>query len=102
MIHRELKKDTAVCSWDGEFHRAEILKMKGNFWKTMGYSVKSLCYLRPEEALMLYEKGTIVVKQGEAIIPLDIFYDKVMEVIGLSCYLVYCKLKVKFDSYFIS
>ena len=74
----------------------EVIKMKGNFWKTHGYSVKAQSFLYPEESLYLLEKGKIVIhnEKSENVL-LPSYYASVIDKIDLACYLAYIKLKVR-------
>ncbi len=80
------------------FQCSEITKMRGNFWKTIGHSLKSKCMLYPEETLYLLEKKSIELFEQDqtTAVELPAFYDSTIQLIGISCYLAYVKLKVKF------
>ncbi len=84
----------AIGNWDETLHITEVVTMKGNFWKTFGFSSKSKCFLYPEESLLLLERGQIEIRINDAIIKHPEFYSKVVELVGLPCYLTYLKLKV--------
>lgn len=60
--HLRCKKNMAVGIWRDCIERVEIVKMKGNFWKTCGYNVGTLHYLLPEEALNLQERSQICIE----------------------------------------
>eukprot|EP01038_Epipyxis_sp_PR26KG_P004054 gene4054-5797_t len=95
----------------------EVIKMKGNFWKVMGYTNNKKNYLYLEEALYLAEKKQLIIYE-----PIDsntmasinndnesnfidsltekfkclefkCFYTYVINSISLPCYLVFIKLK---------
>jgi hypothetical protein len=62
-------KNAAVCKWTDEphSHLLEIVKMRGNFWRNNGFSHSSRNYLYAEEAMLLAEKGSIVVLTEAAV-----------------------------------
>lgn len=72
----------------------EITKMKGNFWKQMGYSQNGKNYLYPEECLDLIEKRQLLLAVGDSILSVKEAYELIISAIGLPCYLTYVKLKV--------
>lgn len=87
-------KNAGIGSWnDGS--KIEMVKLRGNFWKTFGHSIKGKNYLWVEEALLLYERGLIVVEDStQKRIPFAIFYEAVMKAVGSPCYATYVKLRV--------
>ena len=87
------ERNAASAIWNPVDGLVEIVQMKGNFWKTTGFSVDRRCYLHPEEALLLYERGVISVEYEKVRIPYPKFYEAVVEKISLECHLAYVKLK---------
>lgn len=83
----------ATAIWSSELGLAEVVKMKGNFWKTTGFSINQRSFLYPEEALLLYDKKSILLLVESNRVSISTFYELVLEKIPLSCYLVYVKLK---------
>jgi hypothetical protein len=88
-------KNTAAASWQNAIGVAQMVKMKGNFWKSMGFSINGKEFLYPEEALLLLEKNQIIISLDGHIIEKSMFYNIVLNFIPLPCYLTYAKLKVR-------
>lgn len=91
-----LKDRSKICvgTWHDDKKVVEIIQMKGNFWRTHGFSENGKDYLYPEEALLLYEKSLIRIEANGIRMSLKDFYNVVVGIIGLPCYLCYVKLKV--------
>lgn len=64
----KVSNSAASCVYHDKLNVAEIVKMRGNFWKTHGYFHDGLNLLYPEEALYLLEKGNITF---EATVPVE-------------------------------
>lgn len=54
----------ATCKYLDDMNCAEIIKMRGNFWKTHGYFHQGRNLLHPEESLYLLEKGNITIESS--------------------------------------
>jgi hypothetical protein len=88
-------KQVAVTRWHSDVGSVEIIKMRGNFWKSFGYCIGAKNFLYPEEALLLLERGLIVVEDESNIrIALGMIYEEITSRTGLPCYLTYVKLRV--------
>jgi hypothetical protein len=100
-------KNISKGKWISEKSCVEIVVMKGNFWRVMGFTSQSKNYLYPEEALYLYEKNMLIIvkereeiegegegQEDEVIYQKDMIYEMIIKVISLQCYLCYSKLKV--------
>jgi hypothetical protein len=88
-------KNAAVTCWRPDLQLVEIIKQRGNFWKTYGFSANSKLYLHPEEALLLLERGTIVIEDSNGNrIPFASLYLEIMQLTGWPCYGAFVKLKV--------
>jgi len=59
----------ATCIYDDKLNIAEIIKMRGNFWKSFGYHHHGRNLLYPEEALYLLEKGNITIEEPNPMKP---------------------------------
>ena len=58
-------KTASEALWHPVERLIEVMKMKGNFWKTMGFSMRKRDYLFPEEALILMERGQMIVNRPD-------------------------------------
>lgn len=88
------RRQVAEATWLPKLGLVELIKMRGNFWKVMGFSQNRKNYLQPEEALLLIEKAQLCVTNEELNhIPSSLFYDEVLYYIPQPCYLTYVKLK---------
>lgn len=90
------KPSIALGVWNRDQKLVKLRVLRGNFWKVFGFSVKEENFLFPEEALFLYERKQInIIKNDEhdTRLTLKEFYEQVLEVISLPCYLSYAKLK---------
>ena len=90
------EKSAAVSYWDKNEEIVEITQMRGNFWRTMGFSRDRRCLLYPEEALYLIERGVLLVhsdkNSGQRVI-FNKFYEEVITHIDLEVYIAFVKLK---------
>ena len=74
----------------------QVVKMRGNFWKSFGFNKQGNNYLLPEEALYLFERGIIIIEcSGERLLISEL-YEITLKYISINCYLAYSKLKVRF------
>ena len=102
------RRQVAEGLWLAADGTVELLTMRGNFWRVMGYNANRKNYLQPEEALLLVEKAQLCVSApgGEQLaaanananaiklhIPSSVFYEEVLKQVPLPCYLTYVKLK---------
>jgi hypothetical protein len=87
------ERSCAVARWQSVGKVVEVLQLRGNFWKTMGFCMNQRNYLYPEEALLLVERSQLLVKKLDVRLPFKDFYEEVMEVLPLQFYLTYLKLK---------
>jgi hypothetical protein len=90
----------SLAIWRKEEGLVEIMQMKGNFWKKMGFSMNSKNYLYPEEALLVSEKNQILISftaedfaQNKFMNQQELF-QAMLTTISLPVYLTYSKLKV--------
>jgi len=93
------KKNIAEGLWHAKSGVVELMTMRGNFWKVMGYTTKverKQC-LNPEEALLLVEKSQLLVRPSTARsgkhIPTQHFYHEALHFIPQAAVLTYNKLK---------
>jgi hypothetical protein len=88
-------KNKATAKWINTLNCAEVIIMKGNFWKTFGFRSDGKNCLHGEEALYLVEKDqlAVFVEEGKYL-SRDTLYNMVISDISLECYLTYAKLKV--------
>ena len=92
-------KNKARARWWKNLQVAEVQVMKGNFWKTMGYTESGNNFLYGEEALFLMEKDQLaVLTSGGDLFTRDTFYETVISGIALECYLTFAKLKVGYSA----
>jgi len=91
----KLKSATLAC-WHPELGLAEVTRMRGNFWRTVGFTINQRSFLYPEEALFLVERNTIIMMEDSKPLSNKVFSETIMKKIPLCCYLVYSKLK-KYD-----
>ena len=87
----------AEAVWTPDPGVAELVSMRGNFWRVMGFSSNRRNYLQPEEALLLVEKAQLCVYPGPVElsehIPSSLFYEEILHYVPQACYLTYVKLK---------
>ena len=55
-------KNAAIGLWNKSENRVRITQMRGNFWKSTGFTQDGSNYLYPEEALLLYERASISIE----------------------------------------
>jgi hypothetical protein len=72
----------------------EIIKIKGNYFKSMGYSLHGRNFLHYEEALLLVERRQLAMRRDTLDMTLKESYESITSFISLPCYLTYVKLKV--------
>mmetsp|Transcript_5003 Transcript_5003/g.7406 ORF Transcript_5003/g.7406 Transcript_5003/m.7406 type:complete len:248 (+) Transcript_5003:13-756(+) len=89
----EDKKNIAGAKWNSDVDVVELTKMRGNFWRTTGFSKQSRNFLFPEEALFLVERYMLLVERDGKYFDFDRMYEEVIKTVPLSCYLTYVKLK---------
>ena len=91
------RRQVAEGMWLASAGTVELVTMRGNFWRVMGYSNNRKNYLWPEEALLLVEKAQLCVSRPATPtpqhIPSSVFYEEVLRSLPLPCYLTYVKLK---------
>jgi len=93
-----VSKSTSCALWQPTLGLAQVVKLRGNFWRKLGFSINGVNFLYPEETLLLYEKQQLALsKQSDSIenyMNKEQVYDCVLNAISLSAYLAYFKLKV--------
>ncbi len=55
-------KNAAIGLWNKPNKRVQITQMRGNFWKTFGFTQDGNNYLYPEEALLLFERASMSIE----------------------------------------
>ena len=90
------RKWMAQGNWVANLRLVEVTKMKGNFWKNCGFSIKDRNYLYPEEALFLCEKKQFLVENEGKALGNRALYDLVLGCMSYPCYLAYVRLKVRY------
>ena len=89
------ERSAATGVWDSILCRTEIVQMKGNFWRSYGYVLNKRNFLHPEESLLLLERGQVVIRESNSQrVVFCKFYEEIITMISLPCYLVYIKLQV--------
>ncbi len=88
------KKHIATGNFEKKTGIVEIVVMKGNFWRIVGFNSDGKSYLYPEEALFLVERSVLLVKIEGQSIEYSQFYELVVQHTTLPCYLTYVRLKV--------
>lgn len=86
-------KNIVECDWIAERGVAQIRKLKGNFFNTMGYSEKGTLYLRPEELIYLVQRGSVVCFQNNKKMALEGVMALALPRVGTDNLLVYSHLK---------
>lgn len=92
-------KSTSFGLWQTTLGLAQVIKMRGNFWKKLGFTINGINFLYPEEALFLYEKQQLVLSLHNDLkfeMNKKETYESVLAAIQLPAYLTYFKLKVGF------
>lgn len=90
------KKSLAEGVWLADRNAVEVLTLRGNYWRVMGWSEDRMMFLNPEEALLLVERGQLRVKSSadaEKHIPTALFYSEILKTVPLAANLVFAKLK---------
>jgi hypothetical protein len=76
------RRSVAEAVWTPDPGVAELVSMRGNFWRVMGFSSNRRNYLQPEEALLLVEKAQLCVYPGPVElsehIPSSLFYEEIL------------------------
>jgi hypothetical protein len=95
-------KSTSIAFWQASLGLAQITKMRGNMWRKVGFTVNTTNFLYPEEALYMFEKGSLAITKSST--GIDFMnkrevYEAVLKVIPIPCYLSYCRLKVMISFY---
>lgn len=80
--------------WRPVLERAEIIKLKGSFFKNMGFAENGAMYLYLEEVQHLAEKSQVYMEVDDVILSKEEMYNLVLKTIPHACYLAYLKLKV--------
>lgn len=55
-----LAKHVVECDWNDELARGYVRKVKGNYFNTIGWSMKALTCVNPEEIIYLVQRGSMV------------------------------------------
>lgn len=92
----DVHKNKAIIVHDNSNDSAfELARLKGGFWRTMGFSIGSRLFLHAEEALYLLERNQLIAVENGNIVDIPYFYDMVLQKrLILPCYMAYLKLKV--------
>ncbi len=91
------KSSTTIAFWQRQLGLAQVTKLRGNCWRKHGFCINTTNFFYPEEALLLFEKGFLLVTKtagGSDYLTKQELYEYVLEVISLACYLTYARLKV--------
>lgn len=100
-LNININKNISKGKWLNNKKCIEIISIKGNFWRIMGYTEHGINYLYPEEALYLLEKNLLgIFDEENKLYKKDVIYELIIQEITLECYLTYSKLKV-FLYYFL-
>ena len=55
-------KNAAIGLWNKTDNKVQITQMRGNFWKSFGFTQDGANFLYPEEALLLFERASISIE----------------------------------------
>ena len=55
-------KNAAIGLWNKADNKVQITQMRGNFWKSFGFTQDGANFLYPEEALLLFERASISIE----------------------------------------
>lgn len=80
--------------WRADLKLAEIIKLKGSFFKNMGFSLGGISYLYLEEVQHLSELQQVYLEVDGQILDREGMYNLVLKSMPHACYLTYMKLKV--------
>jgi hypothetical protein len=98
-------KSTSHGLWQSTLGLAQVIKLRGNFWKKFGFTINGINFLYPEEALYLYEKQQLVLSKNNDLtdqMNKQETYEVALAALPLPAYLSYLKLKVfQTSTYFI-
>lgn len=86
-------KNIVECDWFPQKGVAQIRKLKGNFFNTMGYSERGTLYIRPEELIYLVQRGSVVCYHNNKKLALEGVMALALPSVGTDNLLVYSHLK---------
>jgi hypothetical protein len=92
-----IRSSLTVTYWQAQLGLAQVTKLRGNCWRKHGFSINNTNFFYPEEALLLFDRGYVVVTKtmnGTDYMTKQELFEAVLQVISLSCYLTYARLKV--------
>lgn len=88
--------------WQPLLNLCQVVQLRGKLWNKYGISVNGSNFLYPEEVLFLFDSHKIEVENPSnpaAFWTKQELYNKALQIIPLSVYLVYMKLKVSFQCF---
>ena len=92
--YERLRHHMTHSIWHADLHLAEIVKLKGSFFKNMGFVRSGIMYLYPEEVQHLAELQQVYLERDGQVLDREGLYSLVLESMPHACYLAYLKLKV--------
>ena len=92
--YERLRHHMTHSIWHGDIHLAEIVKLKGSFFKNMGFVRNGVMYLYPEEVQHLAELQQVYLEKDGEVLDREGLYSLVLQSMPHACYLAYLKLKV--------
>ena len=92
--YERLRTHMTHSIWCEEFQSARIVKLKGSFFKNMGYVIKGELYLYLEEVQHLAEKQQVYMEVDGVELNKKAMYNLLLNTMPHACYLTYLKLKV--------
>eukprot|EP01032_Pedospumella_encystans_P024469 gene24469-27675_t len=91
--YERLRHHMTHSIWHADLHLAEIVKLKGSFFKNMGFVRSGVMYLYPEEVQHLAELQQVYLERDGQVLDREGLYSLVLESMPHACYLAYLKLK---------
>lgn len=92
--YERLRQHMTHSVWHADLQLAEIIKLKGSFFKNMGFVRNGIMYLYPEEVQHLAELQQVYLEVDGQVLDKQALYNLVLQSMPHACYLAYLKLKV--------
>ena len=92
--YERLRQHMTHSVWHADLKMAEIVKLKGSFFKNMGFVKSGIMYLYPEEVQHLAELQQVYLEADGQVLDKQGLYNLVLQTMPHACYLAYLKLKV--------
>lgn len=86
-------KQMIECDWDAERQVGRVRKAKGKFFASMGWAVREVAYLHPEEVCYLCERGSMICYYEGRALSIEGVLSLMLHLVGAEKLAVYSHLK---------